>query len=145
MDVDLSVDGAREARQRGELDRWVADYLSSPASDHAVQPEHVCAGKVAWMGPIQLPFDDLLGPDDAGAADNLAAGDLAARDAAAEDVDSPVEQQPPLIVSCTDGKMVVEDGAGRIERLRRAGRTQHWSVIGFDDDRHRCGVDPDER
>lgn len=140
MDVDLSVDGAREARQRGELDRWVADYLSSPASDDAVQPEHVCAGKVAWMGPIQLPFDDLLGPAAVSPSE-----DLATEDPGDEDVDPPAEQQPPLIVSCADGKMVVEDGAGRIERLRRAGRTQHWSVIGFDDDRHRCGVDTDRQ
>jgi len=34
-------------------------------------------------------------------------------------------------------ELTVEDGNHRIEGLRRAGHSEYWSVVGFEDDRDR--------
>ncbi len=43
----------------------------------------------------------------------------------------------PLIVSYRQSRLLVEDVNHRIEGLRRAGRCDHWEMVGFDDDDQR--------
>lgn len=137
---DYSVTTAREAADRGELGDWVADFLASPGSDNADLAEQLTSGPRWWTGPVRLPLDQLnrlAGPPGAPVMREVDEDDWR------DDVDelaaevSDGFEPPPVIVTNQDGQLVLEDGNHRVEALRRAGRTDAWGVVGFDD--------PDER
>jgi hypothetical protein len=46
-------------------------------------------------------------------------------------------EPPPVIVSYRDGQLMLEDGNHRVEAVRRAGETETWAVVGFDDEESR--------
>ena len=136
---DFSVDSARLAEQRGDLDAWVAAFLRSPGSDNAVLAEELSAGKASWCGPVRLRFDDLhrlAGPPDQPTLARLGEDDLETVEEMGDSIDDGWEA-PPLIVSYRDSQLVVEDGNHRIEGLRRCGLSDYWAVVGFDDDEQR--------
>ncbi len=138
-DFDSSVDGARGAQRRGELGRWVAEFLRSPGSDNAVLGEELRREQSSWCGPVELPFDELqrlAGPADQPTLGRLDPDDLERVDGMAESMEEGWEP-PPVIVSYRDGELYVEDGNHRIEGLRQAGRSEYWAVVGFDDDGER--------
>jgi hypothetical protein len=137
---EYSTDGARAAAGRSELGDWVASFLCSPGSDNAGLAALLSEQRRSWLGPVQLPLDQLnrlAGPP--GEPVLVAVDDHEWRD----DVDDLARrikdgyEPPPVIVSHRDDELVVEDGNHRIEALRRAGVSQAWAVVGFDD--------PDER
>jgi ParB-like nuclease domain len=137
--VDATVDGARTAAQRGELGRWVQEFLRSPGSDNAVLGAELRSELASWYGPVKLPFDELqrlAGPPDQPALVPLGDDDLERVDDMQESLDDGWEP-PPIIVSYEDGEFVVEDGNHRIEGLRRAGYSEYWSVVGFSDEGER--------
>lgn len=137
---DNSVEGARAAQARGELDAWVERFLGSDGSDNAELGEVLRTDMSFWYGPVELPFDELnrlAGPPDQPTLDRLDDDDL---DTVEGMVDSLEDgwQPPPIIVSLNAaGEFDVEDGNHRIEGLRRSGRTRYWSIIGFEDDEQR--------
>ena len=138
-EIDATVDGARAAEQRGELGAWVEGFLRSPGSDNPVLGEALRSEQSSWFGPVRLPFGDLqrlAGPADQPTLVRLDEDDLERVDDMTDSVESGWEP-PPVIVSYRDGDLIVEDGNHRIEGLRRAGYTDYWSVVGFDDDRQR--------
>ncbi len=127
---------ARAAAQRDQLDDWVADFLASPGSDNAPLADKLSEPPRWWLGPVQLPVDQLhrlAGPPDAPV---LCPVD---EDYWREDVEAMAEriedrwQPPPVIVSHRDGKLVLEDGNHRVEGVRRAGKGHVWAVIAFKD------------
>jgi hypothetical protein len=136
---DFTLDSARDAAARDELGDWVAAFLRSPGSDNAVLADELRRSKAAWHGPVCLPFDELqrlAGPPDQPALAPLGEDDLET----VEEMDDSIEEgwePPPLVVSYCDGEFTVEDGNHRIEGLRRAGRDDYWSVVGFDDEDQR--------
>ncbi len=133
--TDFSPAGARLAAARDELGSWVAEFLASPGSDNAMLAEGLAESHRWWIGPVELPLDRLhrlAGPPGSPALvvveedewrDDVA--DLAGK---VEDGHEP----PPVVVSYRDGELVVEDGNHRIEALRRAQRSEAWSVVGFE-------------
>jgi ParB-like nuclease domain len=138
-EVDATVDGAREAAGRGDLGRWVQEFLRSPGSDNAVLGAELRSEQSSWYGPVRLPFDELqrlAGPADQPTLVRLADDDLERVDDMQESMDEGWEP-PPIIVSYRNGELTVEDGNHRIEGLRRAGHSEYWSVVGFEDDRDR--------
>ena len=137
--VDATVEGARTAAQRGELGRWVQEFLRSPGSDNAVLGAELRSELSSWYGPVELPFDELqrlAGPPDQPTLVRLGDDDLERVDDMQESLDDGWEP-PPIIVSYEDGEFVVEDGNHRIEGLRRAGYSEYWSVVGFVDEGER--------
>ncbi|WP_421121583.1 hypothetical protein ACE2AJ_09450 [Aquihabitans daechungensis] len=58
-DHPYSVSTAREAAERDELAAWVAEFLASPGSDNAPLAEILAERPDAWVGPVQLPLDQL--------------------------------------------------------------------------------------
>lgn len=140
-----SVDAARQAAERDELGNWVADFLASPGSDNAPLAAKLTSPPRSWLGPVQLPIDQLhrlAGPsgqpvlvewDDEEWRDDVE--DLKER---AEDGWEP----PPVIVSWRAGQLIVEDGNHRLEGLRRAGETAAWGIVGFDDADQRARFRP---
>lgn len=139
---DMSVEGARAAQGRGELGRWVGDFLRSPGSDNAGLADELVDGdsaKSSWHGPIELPFDDLNrlgGPPDQPTLEQLDDNDLDTVAGMEDSIDDGWEPAP-LIVSYNDGQLVVEDGNHRIEGLRRAGHSRYWSIVGFENEQQR--------
>ena len=137
--LDATVEGARAAEQRGELGRWVQEFLRSPGSDNAVLGAELRDEQSSWYGPVRLPFDELqrlAGPPDQPTLVRLEEDDLERVDDMQESLDDGWEP-PPIIVSYQDGELYVEDGNHRIEGLRRAGHSDYWSVVGFGDERQR--------
>jgi hypothetical protein len=146
-DHEFSVEAAREAATRDELDAWVAEFLASPGSDNAPLAAELSEPPRWWLGPVQLPVDRLhrlAGPPDAPVLcpvdDDYWRDDV-------DDMAERIEDQwepPPVIVTHQDGKLVLEDGNHRVEGLRRAGRDQVWAVVAFQDVAERDGFIPPE-
>lgn len=137
---EFSVDTARAAAERDALDEWVAEFLASPGSDNAALAAALTDGHRWWLGPVRVPLDQLnrlAGPPGAPVLEAVDEDDWR------DDVDDLARlvadgvAPPPVIVSHRDGQLVLEDGNHRVEALRRAGRTDSWAVVCFDD--------PDER
>jgi hypothetical protein len=132
---EFSTDAARAAAERDELGEWVARFLSSPGSDNPDLAKQLSEHPRWWEGPVQLPLDKLhrlAGPpgspvlcpvDDEEWRDDV--DDLARR------VSGGFEP-PPVIVTCRDDQLVLEDGNHRVEALRRAGMDRTWAVVGFE-------------
>jgi ParB-like nuclease domain len=135
-DHEYSVEAARAAAERDELDAWVACFLASSGSDNAALAAKLLEPPHWWLGPVLLPLDQLqrlAGPPDAPVLcpvdDNYWRGDVEEMAERIEDRWEP----PPVIVSHRDGRLVLEDGNHRVEGLRRAGKGHAWAVIAFDD------------
>lgn len=131
-----SVTTAREAAERGDLATWVAHFLASPGSDNAALAEILAERPDNWTGPVQIPLDRLnrlAGPPGAPVLEEVEEHEW--RDDV-EDLKERVEEgwePPPLIVTCRDGSLLVEDGNHRIEGMRRAGVDEAWSIVNFED------------
>jgi hypothetical protein len=135
-DRQFSVEAARRAGEQGGLPEWVDEFLRSPGSDNAALAELLAERPPYWLGPVLVPLrllNRLAGPpdhpvlcpvDDDEWRDDV---DELAGDIAEEGLDP-----PPMIVTCRDGQLVLEDGNHRVEALRRAGEREAWSLIQFD-------------
>lgn len=134
--ADHSVEAARAAAARNDLDAWVAEFLASPGSDNPVLGEQLTGGTHLWIGPVQIPIDQLnrlAGPP--GAPVLAEVDEEYWRDDVqdlAEAVDDG-EEPPPVIVTHQDGQLLLEDGNHRVEALRRAGEQSAWAIVGFTD------------
>jgi hypothetical protein len=120
---EFSVESAREAAARDEVDAWVADFLSSSGSDNAALAEALTSKPRWWLGPVEVPFNQLnrlAGPPGEPALCPLEDHDLERVEGMEESIEEGWDP-PPLIVSFRDGQLVLEDGNHRVEGLRRAG------------------------
>ena len=138
-----TVDSARAAADRGDLDEWVVRFLASPGSDNAALACQLAEDLGWWVGPVQVPLDELhrlAGPPGAPVIQEVE--DHEWRDDVDElagQIEEGVADVAPVIVAHRDDQLVLEDGNHRVEALRRAGRDEAWAVIGFEsaDDRDR--------
>jgi hypothetical protein len=137
QDERFTVDGARTAADDGDLRAWVRDFLASPGSDNPVLGNVLTDQLAWWTGPVRLPLsrlqrlagppeDPVLVPVDEDYWDDRV-------DDMAERISGEGWEPAPVVVSFhdDDGSLEVEDGNHRIESLRRAGREETWSVVGF--------------
>jgi hypothetical protein len=144
-DEGFSVEGAREAAGRGTLAEWVSRFLSSPGSDNPVLAEQLTDSSRWWLGPVELPIDQLHRLSGPPGDPVLCPVD---EDEWRDDVDDMQRRinqgwtPPPVIVTYRDAQLVLEDGNHRVEALRRAGADQSWAVVGFEsrEDRERFPV-----
>jgi hypothetical protein len=144
-----SVETARAAAARDELEGWVAEFLASPGSDNAALAEKLTGRRRWWLGPIQVHTNQLLrlaGPE--GEPVLCPVDEDFWRDDV-EDLEEKVRDgwdPPPVIVTFADGKLLLEDGNHRVEGIRRAGEDNVWALIGFDDpnERNRFQVPTDD-
>jgi hypothetical protein len=135
-DAKYSVDGARAAAERNELNEWVAEFLASPGSDNEELAAALTGRPRWWLGPVEIPLDQLsrlAGPP--GEPVIVPVDDDYWRDDV-EDLEEKVRdgwEPPPVIASYRDGELYLEDGNHRVEGVRRSGVRETWAVIGFDD------------
>ncbi len=135
---DFSTGAARAAAGRDELADWVARFLASPGSDNPVLARMLSDPPRSWLGPVQLPLEQLnrlAGPPDhpvlCPVDDDEWRDDV--RELAAE-IEGGAVEPPPVVVAYQDDRLVVEDGNHRLEAMRRAGEDRAWAVVAFDDD-----------
>lgn len=135
-DIDYSVESAREAAEAGDLGEWVADFLASPGSDNAPLADQLSHPARTWVGPVQLPLDQLhrlAGPADHPVLESTDEDDWRE---SVDDMEQKIEdgyEPPPVIVSYRDSQLVLEDGNHRIESIRRTGRATAWAVVNFEE------------
>lgn len=145
-DPQFSVESARVAGQLDGLADWVARFLASPGSDNAALAEHLSEELDWWIGPVQLPLDQLhrlAGPP---GDPVLCPVDEEYWDERVETMDKLAEagwEPPPVIVAYRRGQLVLEDGNHRVESVRQVGRRTTWAVIGFaqQEDRDRFALE----
>ena len=137
MDEVFTIDTAREAAARDELGAWVARFLASPGSDNAALGELLTDPPRSWLGPVLVPLDQLnrlAGPPGHPVLEEVEEHEW--RDDVqelAEEIDDHTSVAP-VVASYEDGQLKLEDGNHRVEALRRAGETEAWTVVAFDDD-----------
>jgi len=134
-DLRFSLASAFEAAEQDRLALWVGEFLASRGSDNAALAAGLSGRRHWWLGPVQLPVDELVrlaGPED--------------------DVTCPIEPEeweddveemeeslgkgwepPPLLVEYRDGELLLQDGNHRYEALVRAGEDDVWALVWFDD------------
>lgn len=140
-----SVDSARDAAARDELDEWVTSFLASPGSDNAELADKLAATTHCWTGPVELPLDQLNRLAGAPGTPALAVVEEDEWRDDVEDLARKVEggfEPPPVIATHKDGQLLLEDGNHRAEALRRAGRTTTWGIVGFEDPADRDAFEP---
>lgn len=126
---------AQEAARRGELARWVGDFLASRGSDNATLAAGLAVRPHEWFGPLEVPLDDLerlAGPE----SDVVCSvepeeweGDVGAMEEQVADGWQP----PPLLVEARGDQLLVQDGNHRYEALQRAGEATAWVIVWADD------------
>ena len=137
---DYTVETARAAADADDLSTWVASFLASPGSDNAALAELLSERLRHWVGPLQLPLSRLhrlAGPPDEPV---LCPVDEEYWDDRVDDMAERIEggwEPSPVIVSYRNGQLVLEDGNHRVESLRRAGRSETWAIVGFENDTDR--------
>jgi hypothetical protein len=135
-DARYSLDAARAAAERDELNDWVAEFLASPGSDNEELAAALTGRPRWWLGPVEIPLEQLnrlAGPP--GEPVIVPVDDDYWRDDV-EDLEEKVRdgwEPPPVIASYRDGELYLEDGNHRVEGVRRSGGRETWAVIGFDD------------
>ena len=131
---DFTVDAARRAAERDELNAWVGRFLASPGSDNAELGHALTHPPRTCIGPVRLPLDQLnrlAGPPDHPVLVEVDEDDW--RDDV-DDLEDKVEdgwEPPPMVVTYRDDELHLEDGNHRAEGLRRAGETEAWAVVSF--------------
>ncbi|HEU5083656.1 MAG TPA: hypothetical protein VFU14_09975 [Acidimicrobiales bacterium] len=137
-----TVASAREAAERDELAAWVADFLASPGSDNPELGAQLEQERRFWAGPVRLPIEQLARL--AGPAEHPVLRPVD-DDEWRDDVYDMADkirggwEPPPVVVTCRDGDLLLEDGNHRVESIRQAGRDEAWAVVGFDDRTDRDG------
>lgn len=131
-----SVESARQAAERDDLGSWVEDFLASPGSDNAELGEKLERERQWWAGPVRLPIEQLArlaGPPEHPVLRPV--DDDEWRDDVYDMADKIRGgwEPPPVVVTCRDGELLLEDGNHRVESIRQAGRDSAWAVVGFDD------------
>lgn len=136
MSDEYTVETARAAAGRDELGEWVAAFLASPGSDNAALAAQLSDPPRWWLGPVEVPLDQLnrlAGPPGAPVLREVS------DDEWRDDVDELAvevgegEEPPPVVATYDDGRLLLEDGNHRVEALRRAGVEAAWTVVGFAD------------
>jgi len=131
----FTVDSARQAAERDELNDWVGRFLASPGSDNPELAYGLTHPPRTWIGPVRLPLDQLnrlAGPPDHPVLVPVDEDEW--RDDV-DDLEDKVDdgwEPPPTVVTFRDDELHLEDGNHRVEGLRRAGEQEVWAVVSFE-------------
>jgi hypothetical protein len=138
---EFTVRGARAAAERGELDDWVHEFLTTDglgtnlpmATGLRLQPRW-------WLGPVRVPLaslDRICGPEpDMPYRTTINAWNERVSSIMAAAMDP--EALPPLILEYTEAGLQLCDGNHRHEALRRLGEEAVWAIVWCNsEDQHR--------
>jgi hypothetical protein len=131
----FSLASASAAADEGNLAHWVGDFLASRGSDNATLAAGLAQREHCWDGPVRIPLDRLVplaGPDD----DALCPVEPEVWEEDVGQLEDLVEEgwePPPLLAEFRDGALHLQDGNHRYEALGRAGETEAWVIVWYDD------------
>ena len=134
-DTRFDLRSARRAADRDEVALWVGELLASPGSDNEILAAALALKKHWWIGPVELPLEDLVrlaGPEDDALVpidDDVWEDDISTMEESVEEGWEP----PPLLAEHQDGRLLLQDGNHRYEALGRSGAPTAWVLIYFDD------------
>lgn len=137
----FSLGSAFAAAADDRLATWVGEFLASRGSDNATLAAALAQERHWWLGPVQVPVEDLVrlaGPEDEALVPiepEEWEGDVGGMEDSIEHGWAP----PPLLAEHQDGRLLLQDGNHRYEALVRAGETEAWVLIWFDDERELDG------
>jgi hypothetical protein len=138
-DKRFSLATAFAASEMNDLPTWVGEFLASKGSDNAALAAGLAQDPHWWLGPLQVPLDDLVrlaGPED----DVLVPIEA---DEWEEDIAEMAEsleegwEPPPLLAEFQDGRLLLQDGNHRYEALTRAHASAAWVLVWFDSEAER--------
>lgn len=147
-DDDLTVEGARAAAEHDDLNGWVHRFLASPGSDNAELGQALTDPPRAWLGPVLVGSDELHRLAGAPGEPVLVPVDEDEWRDDVEDLARRIDggfEPAPVIATHQGDHLRLEDGNHRLEALRRAGREQAWTVIGFANEAARARFEATER
>jgi hypothetical protein len=133
----FSLASAFTAAEEDNLARWVGEFLASRGSDNATLAAGLAQREHWWLGPVRVALDDLVpmaGPDD-DVVCPVEPEDWEAEVGPLEDLVEEGWEPPPLVAQFRDGRLHLQDGNHRYDALRRAGETEAWVIVWFDDPR----------
>jgi hypothetical protein len=113
----------------------VGDFLASRGSDNAALAAGLAQRPHWWLGPLRVQLADLVplaGPDD----DALCPVEPDEWEDEVEPLEELVEEgwePPPLLAQYRSGGLLLQDGNHRYEALQRAGESEAWVIVWFDD------------
>ena len=135
-DTRFDLRSAQRAAERDEIALWVGGLLASPGSDNEILAAALAQRQHWWVGPVELPLDDLVrlaGPEDDALVpvdDDVWEEDVATMEESVEEGWEP----PPLLAEHQNGRLLLQDGNHRYEALSRSGAPTAWVLIYFDDE-----------
>jgi len=138
-DETFDLPGARRAAAAGATARWVGNFLASRGSDNAILAAALAQERHWWLGPVELPLDDLVrlaGPEDDALvpiAEDEWESDVQSMEASVEAGWEP----PPLLAEYQDGRILLQDGNHRYEALTRDGAANAWVLVYFEHEAER--------
>jgi hypothetical protein len=133
---DFSLASARAAAAQDRTAIWVGAFLASRGSDNEVLAAALAQKRHWWVGPIEIPLDDLerlAGPEE---HDVLVPIDEGEWEGDVERMEASIEEgwePPPLLAEHQDGRLLLQDGNHRYEALKREGAPTAWVLVFFDD------------
>ena len=139
----FSLASASAAADDGNLARWVGEFLASRGSDNATLAAGLAQREHCWAGPVRVPLDRLVplaGPDD----DALCPVEPEEWEEDVGELEDLVEEgwePPPLLAEFRDRALYLQDGNHRYEALERAGETEAWVIVWYDDPDDAAEVD----
>ena len=131
----FNLASARAAAEAGETARWVGDFLASRGSDNVVLAAALAQKPHWWIGPLEVPLDDLerlAGPEN----EVLVAIDPSEWEDDVAQMEESLEEgwePPPLLAEYQRGRLLLQDGNHRYEALLREGASDAWVLVFFDD------------
>lgn len=132
----FTLEGANQFSEAGCIEEWVHLFLKTVGNNISFS-EGLKLQKRYWRGPIQLPLAKLqrcCGPEE-GMTYHNPLEEWEIRVGKLYGLLQEGWQYPPLIAQHIEGKLIINDGNGRHEALRRLNYTSCWAVVwGSDDD-----------
>ncbi len=134
----FSLASAFAAARDGDegMARWVGEFLASRGSDNATLASGLAQDRHWWAGPVRVPVDDLVtlaGPE---GDDVLCEVDPDEWERDVEHMERHLDEgwePPPLIAQYDDGQLLLQDGNHRHAAMQRAGESDAWVIVWFDD------------
>ncbi len=129
--MEFTCKEALDFSQRGEIDKWVHEFLTSVGKNNHLS--EIMKEKGHFYGPVDIPFSKLIrccGPEK-----NMKFYEF--KDKWEDRNNSMIKaiknewNVPPFIVWCRKGKLSIADGNHRIEALKKCGFKKYWVIIWF--------------